>query len=320
MGEETLPKPYPDARPPHLPDIVTRQSPWLYVFMAITALVAWRAWTLWGPTAAGEELSSFFRLVTLSSSVVAPPLFGVAVFARHADVRKSMPMLVFGLGLMAIGVLLTAFGEPIQEFLRGDGDILEFQSPAQTAFLVFRGLVTLFGVLYTAAGLSSARSEPRSRLERPVTIWLVALTVVSLVLSLRTITDAFSSGEYPAELIVPAGIGFVLSVASNLAWLYLTAVILGGWLAGETPGRAWLAAGIAVLLLFLSPLVIGLAFALTSYANSPLLPFFNYATLGAWMLLVAAFALGMPTPAGSSDRDAATADPQGATPPGSGGS
>ena len=316
MSEETLPKPFPEARPPHLPDVLTRQSAWLYVFIAITVLVAWRSWTSWGPLAAGEEIRVLFSFVTFASSILAPPLFGVAVFARHPDARKTMPMLVFGIGLMAVGVLLTAFGDPIRDFLGGDGDVLEFQSPAQTAFLVFKGLVAMFGVLYTAAGLSSARSAPRARLERPVTIWLVALTVIGLVLSLRTLADAFSTGEYPGELVVPVAIGFVLSIASNLAWLYLTAVILGGWLAGETPGRAWLAAGIAVLMLFLSPLVLGLVFATTS-GDSTLLSIFNFATLGAWLLLVVAFALGMPTPAGSSDREAATADPRGATQPGS---
>ncbi|HSL76990.1 MAG TPA: hypothetical protein VK867_08600 [Candidatus Limnocylindrales bacterium] len=317
MSEETLPKPFPEARPPHLPDVMTRQSPWLLIFVGIAGLVAWRSWISWGPSAAGEEVSSLISFVTFASSILAPPLFGVALFARHPNAWSTMPLLVFGLGLMGFGVLLTAFGDQIREVLRGTASFDEFQTPGETAFLVFKGLVALFGVLYAAAGLSAARSAPRSRAERPVAIWLTALTVVSIVLSLRTIADLFSAGEYPPDLVIPVAIGFVLSIASNFAWLYLTAVVVGGWLAPETPSRAWLAAAIGVLLLFVSPLVVGFAFVMSGDGNSPVLPFFNYATLGAWVLLVAAFAIGLPTPVGARRGEPVTADPPGATQPGS---
>ena len=315
MSEETLPKPFPEARPPHLPDVLTRQSPWMVLFLLIAALVTWRAWTSWGPVAPGEEITSIVRLVTFASSIVAPPLFGVALFARQPDARKSMPMLVFGIGLMAIGVLLTAFGQPIREFLRGDRDGSAFQSPAETAFLVFSGLIALFGVLYVGVGLASARRAPKSRAERPVAIWLTALTVVSIVLSLRTMAELLSAGEYPPDVLVSVAIGFVLSIASSLAWLYLTVVIVNGWLAGEAPGRAWLAAAIGVLLLFVSPLIASVVLAVQT-AGSPFLQFFNYMTLAAWLLLLVAFAVGLPSPTSPSS-EAATADPPGATQPGS---
>lgn len=315
MSEETLPKPFPEARPPHLPDVVTRQSPWMLLFLLIAALVAWRSWTSWGPVAAGEEIPSFFRLITFASSIVAPPLFGVALLARQPDARKSTPMLVFGLGLMAIGVLLTAFGQPIRQFLRGDVYVSVFQSPAETAFLVLNGLVAMFGVLYVGAGLASARRAPKSPAERPVTIWLTALTVVSIVLSLRTVAELLSAGEYPPDVLVSAAIGFVLSIASSLAWLYLTVVIVNGWLAGEAPGRAWLAAAVGVLLLFVSPLIASVVLVVEA-AGGPFVQVFNYATLVAWLLLLVAFALGLPSQISTSD-ELATADPPGATQPGS---
>lgn len=315
MSEEAVPKPFPEARPPHLPDVLTRQSPRLLLFLLVAAVVAWRSWISWGPSAAGEELRSFISNVTFASSILVPPLFGVALFIRHPNARTTMPLLVFGLGLMALGVLLTAFGEQIRDVLRGTGGFMGFQTPGETAFLVFNGLVALFGVLYVGAGLASSRRAPTSRAERPVAIWLTALTVVSIVLSLRTMADLVSAGEYPPDLLVPIAIGFVLSIASSLAWLYLTVVIVNGWLAGEAPGRAWLAAAIGVLLLFVSPLVVSVVLVLET-AGSPFLQVFNYATLAAWLLLLVAFALGLPSPSSTSD-ELATADPPGATQPGS---
>jgi hypothetical protein len=316
MSEETLPKPFPEARPPHLPDVLTRQSPWMLVFLLVAAVVAWRSWISWGPSAAGEEVSSFISFVTFASSILAPPLFGAAVFARHRNARTTMPMLVFGLGLMAFGVVLTVFGEQIRDVVRGTGGFTEFQTPGETAFLVFKELVALFGVLYVAAGLASTRTAPKSRGERPVAIWLTALTVVSIVLSLRAMADLLSAGDYPPGLLVQVAIGFVLSIASSLGWLYFTVTVVGGWLAGETPNRAWLAAAIGVLLLFVSPLVVSVALVLDT-TGSPFLQVFNYATLAAWVLLVVAFALGLPSPPVTAEPVEPTGDRQGATQPGS---
>ena len=42
MTEPSSVKPFPDARPPHLPDTLTRLSPWVLFFVAVVALQLWR--------------------------------------------------------------------------------------------------------------------------------------------------------------------------------------------------------------------------------------------------------------------------------------
>jgi hypothetical protein len=319
VSETLPPRPIPEARPPHLPDVLTRQSPLLYVFLAVALLQVWRGWESWledFPIASIEHLPSLVHRWVPSVLI---PLYGAALFVRHRDARRRVPLLVVGLGLLTGGELLRAFDLPILRLLGGSGSFSTVDiSPVDTAFNVFSGLVAIFGVLYTGAGLSAARRPERSTAERPLMIWLGALAVISIVLSLLPVSQVIG-GEYPASILLASVIGIIVSVLLTAAWVYLAAVAVGGWLTRDEPRRAWICAGIGISLLFARRLLAG-AFGLLDEGAYVVAVIAGNLSLFGWLMLLVAFALGLPAPPDPASADVeadATADPPAATQPGS---
>jgi hypothetical protein len=114
----------------------------------------------------------------------------------------------------------------------------------------------------------------------------------------------------PYEWVL-VGIGVVLSLLSTLAWAYLIAVVIGGWLTAEEPRTGWRLALVAALiggliLPVVSTILILLATLLQPVSGS-FVPLYGLAGTIGWALWLAAFAVGLP--AGSS----ATGDPPEAT-------
>ena len=319
MNEDSRLHPFPEARPPHLPDVLTRLSPWVFVFLAIAAVNLFTALrsTMQVPTI--EPASISFGVVTAIRAVVGP-LLGVVLFARYRGAWRSLPALAFGLVLLSLDLLESAFSGVITGFLLGASpDETDIFSPAMTAYGVFRGLLGVFAILYIGVGLSIARRRERTRVERPLLAWLVALGVVASVLSVAAAIAI--SVEMTPVVLVQFGLGIALSLASTIAWAYLAAVTVGGWVAREQPIRAWRLGALAVIILILTPLLTTSFAALVVYAGGPsgLTWIVGFVDAAAWVILLVAFALGLPTlPVASEDDDAATADPPAATPPGSG--
>ena len=158
VTEPSSVKPFPDARPPHLPDTLTRQSRWQLFFVVIVVLQSWRLVQAWQPSVVPGDAKSAVEYVLSWIPSMTAPLIGVALFYRHPDARRSLRILVFGVILLSIGELLSAFQDPIREFLRGltpvDDPSLLAETPAEFAFRVFTLLLTIFGLLYVGAGLS----------------------------------------------------------------------------------------------------------------------------------------------------------------------
>jgi hypothetical protein len=318
MSEETAPKPFPDARPPHIPDAITRQSPWLFVFalLAVYQLVAgWRSWSGEFPIPMPDQIPLLAHSLIPSSIV---PLMGVALFLRRPDARRSMPLLVFGLVLLSGVTLLEDFDTPIYEALSG-GDPSQSDSPGVVAYAVFKSLARLFGLVYIGAGVASARSQAPTRMHRAVSIWLVALAVVAIVITPLGPISILSSPTI-AEIIA-AAIGLILTFLVILAWGYLVSTTVGGWLAGESPNGAWALGSLAATILFAHRIFAQLivwfgesAFGISQVAS--------YISLVAWVLLLIAVAMGLPSPApaasATGEDEGAMGDRQAATPPGSG--
>ena len=311
---DVSPRPYPDARPPHLPDVLTRQSPWMYAFALVTAILVWMAWQ---EVALSEpELIDYRSFVALVVTTAVFPLIGVIVFVRQPDARRTMPLLVFGLALLSAVELLDALDTPIYEALAGPEQA--FDAPTVVAYGVFVSLARLFGMVYLGVGIASTRRLPPARVERPLAVWLAALAVVGVVAGAVALGPPSTSGG--AVDLVGAVIGLALGLGATLAWAYVMWVIVGGAIGGEVPKRAWQLGAVAISILFAFRVVSGV-FVLFGQDAQGLGVAAILISLGAWILLVVAFALGLPTPAPNADEamteDDATVDPPVATQPGS---
>jgi hypothetical protein len=86
---------------------------------------------------------------------------------------------------------------------------------------------------------------------------------------------------------------------------------VGGWMAGEEPHRAWSVAAIAITTLFVVRLIGGVLSSLAIAGLFGVIELLVAASTVAWVLLLAAFLLGLPAPT------AATDDQPAETPPGS---
>ncbi len=319
MNDGVTDSPIPEARGPHLPDVLTRQSIWVFVFGLAAVFILWSVWRRWTAEYTIVDLNAVSALLFGLIPGVVAPLFGVALFARHPDARRTMPLLVFGLVLFAFAELLETFDRAIFEALvaftpEDTGPV----TPAVVAFGVFTALLGMFAALYTGAGLSSARRLERSAAERPLMIWLVALGVVSAVVSIASIVPLLSGTPAPGDLLQLA-VSLVVSLLVTLAWAYLVTVTVGGWLSGDVPRRAWALAAVATTVLFAVRLTIGAVLG-TGEPWITIVIVAGYASLVAWVLLLVAFWLGLPSPrdpVAEPSADEPTVDPQEATLPGS---
>jgi hypothetical protein len=298
-----------EARGPHLPDVMTRQSPWVYPFLAAALIQVVLAWQqlMGSGTAAGldDVYGVKFRLDNVLMS-----LLGAALFIKHPDARRSLPLLAFGLGLMALGPLLDIIDRPVTQFLDSlapSGDVFTGLSPAVVAYQVFKSLITVAAVVYVGVGLADARRRPRHPAERSVLVVVLIISIATVVLTLAP----FGFSPLPASPYewVLLGIGFVVSLLHALAWAYVIAVTFGGWIAGDAPHRGWGLAltagaiGLALRILNTTLTVI----ASLSEGFSIDLPVVSAAVTLSWLLLLVAFGVGLP----------ATDDPPEATQPGS---
>jgi hypothetical protein len=308
---DAAPRSYPDARPPHLPDVLTRQSPWMYAFAVVTAILVWIAWRQVQP--AELQFVDYPSFVALVVTTAVFPLIGMIVFVRDRDARRTMPFLVFGLGLLSAVELLDALDTPIYEALAGPEQT--FDAPTVIAYGVFVSLARLFGIVYLGVGLASTRRLPSSRAERPLAVWLATLAVVGVVAGAVALGPPSTSGG--AVDLVGSVIGLALGLGATLAWAYVAWVILAGMLAGEAPTRAWQLGALAISILFAFRVISGVFVVFGPGAQG-----LGFAaimvSLAAWIVLAVAFALGMPTPT-PDGQEVATGDPPAATQPGSAG-
>jgi hypothetical protein len=303
--------PWEEARGPHLPDRLTRVPilVWPFVILAVVQIVAivledWMAMTA---DPGGVALNYGAR--------IAASLLGAALFLRHPDAVRTLPILVLGVTLMAveqvIGVLSVALGPLFAEsWIVPTDDTTTYVGAS--VFSIVRSAIGMLAVLSLALGLAAAR-RIEGGVDRPVLVVLIGGSIVVAVASdigFRLLTS---------ESVIVSPIAYVASVvvglASLLATSYLVAVALAGWLAGERPSIGWALAAASGSV----TIAIVAAFALVSLIQprdlGPLLTVFSIAIAASPVLLLVAFAIGLP----STEPDA-TPDPPGATTPGSAGS
>ena len=317
-----------EAHGPHLPDVMTRMSPWVYLFLGAALVHVWLGWLQLSERGVPIDLGAIYQVEYRFDQTVITS-FGAALFLRHPDARRSLPFLAFGVGLLALGPLLDLVETPISQFLESvapSGETIPGYSPAAIAYRVFTSLIGIAAVLYLGVGLSDARRRPRHNAERSIFVLFVIIGIATVAWQLLPLGSG-GAPSTPFEWVL-VGIGFVLSLAYSLAWSYVIAVTFGGWMAGEEPRVAWglaFAAGaIGIGARIVNTLFILIA-NLTEPVSNSLFPVVNAAVTTSWVLFLAAFAVGLPSTAGPSTDSLpatpadtlATGDRSEATPPGS---
>ena len=282
-------KPFPEARPPHLPDVVTRQSPWAFVF-AVLALIelvfTWRQWS--GQFPSPEPDQAWLLAYMLIPSVVYP-LLGFVLFIRRPDARRSMPLLVLGLLLLCALTLMSEFDPQVFGALVGDSSD-PVDSPILTAYIAIESVLRFVGLIAIAAGLAAARTEVPSRFQRPLAMGLGVVAGGIMAVNLVAIGLFVPNIELQASLV-----GIVLTLLASLAWVYLLFTTVAGWMADERPRRAWAMGALAVSYLIVYRLFgdVTLWFGEAAYGFSQVA---TYVSFVAWLVLLVAFAIGLPSP------------------------
>ena len=296
-----------EPRGPHLPDVLTRVPLLVWPFVALSVATAWALTQQDGLN--GLTAVETARWAISEAPSVLAPLVGAALFLRHRDALRALPMLAFGAVLLAVGAVLELVDPWLTEVLREiappAADALVVEAPLALWYGVLRPLVPVFAVLYLARGLASARRFDDVGSSR----WLVVpagLAIAGIVVyhawSFATLAGSDQS-EYVAVSVAAAAIG----VGEILAWLHLASTALGGRRAGEDPARGWsfgaagglvyLAATFVFYALFIATTLLGGLWEAGTFAGDTARVIVFLASLGravAWLLLLTAFLVGLP--------------------------
>lgn len=303
--------PWPEARPPHLPDRLTA-VPWLaWPFVAIAVIllaVAWpRVQSLFEP--AGFSIA----LLIGEMEAAVGALLGAALFWRHPDALRTLPRVVVGVTLLAAREVLRALAPALEgafATVTPAPEAFPFFVPLSTAYNAFATVVGLFGLVYLARGLAEARRREDGGSSRPATL---AVVVVALLLGAAQWSTI---GDLPADASMTIGTLVVVSLSLTtlnlLAWGYLTLTAGRGWRAGEAPRRGWLVATLAGMCLFLSTIMLAILNWVVSAPSDGVLLIHQLASLigiASSFLLLVALALGLPSTAEPDGVDALRAQP-----------
>jgi hypothetical protein len=317
--------PWEEPRPPHLPDTLTRVSPWVFPFLLVAGLQVVVAWVDWVAQGDLRDPNAVELIVVQWLPGVCASLLGAALFSRHPDANRRLPMLVVGVVLLNVAALMEMGRAPLTRALVDASPVGE--DSFETVFLwsgIYAASITVVGivaVLYIARGLAGARRLAHVAYGHGFMIALIALVAVASVLSLApyiTLPDASR-----AEVLTPANVlNLILGRIETLAWVFLLVIVVRGWLAGERPRIGWLLVALAAVIDVIFLVMFAMA-GLVHISGSGL-PLFLLTWLGVarWVLLLAAFASGLPStavgPVADEPQATPTGDPLAATRSGSG--
>ena len=316
--------PWEEPRPPHLPDTLTRVSPWVFPFVLLTGVQVVAAWLDLAAQGDLRDARALEFLVLTWLPGVCASLLGAALFYRHPGAHRRLPMVTMGVVLLAFSALMQVASEPL------DRALMDATPATEASFLsalfwheVYRAAITvvrLFGLVYVARGLVGARRFADVVSGPAVAFVVVAVAAVLSVISLASAVSVADLGV----LLTPINLAsVVLAKINTLAWVYLFVIGLGGWLVGERPRIGWVlvafAAAIEVIYLLVTAVGGLLDFSL---ASELLFLIVHWLGTARWILLLMAFAVGVPSTAPDAVDDGSetrpTADPQAMTRSGSG--
>jgi hypothetical protein len=279
----------------------------VWPFVALSVVTAWALTQQDGLNGLTAVETARWAIGQIPS--VLAPLVAAALFLRHPDAPRSLPMLAIGALLLGVGAVLELIDPWLTEVLQAiappSPDALLAQGQVVLWYGVLRPLVPVFATLYLAGGLASARRFENVGSAR----WLVVpvgIAVAGIVLyHAWSFVDLAASEQ--SDYLVFSVVAAVIGVGEVLAWLSLASTALGGRRAGEDPARGWWLGTVAALIYLAATLVFyGLLIAASvagglwetgTFAGDAARVLIFLAGLGravVWVFLVAAFLVGLP--------------------------
>ena len=301
--------PWEEPRPPHLPDAVTRVSPWVIPFVLLAGVQVVAAWLDWAAQGDIRDPNVVEFILVQWLPGICASLLGAALFYRHRDAHRRLPMLVVGVVLLTLAALLRLAGDPVGEALMAaappddEGWIFNSYGIYRAAITV----VSIFGVVYLARGLAGARRSADVVSGRVLGIVAVAVVVVASLIS-----PVFAFGQFDREVLTPINIvSLVLATIDTLAWAYLFVIAFGGWLAGERARIGWLLVALAAIIDLIFLVVLAASGFVDLSGGGVFLIMLSWLGIARWVFLLTAFALGLPSMEGVpvSDEPVAGATP-----------
>ena len=285
--------PWEEPRPPHLPDALTRVSPWVMPFVLLAGVQVVAAWLDWAAQGDLRDPNAVELIVVQWLPGVCASLLGAALFYRHPDAHRRLPMLVVGVVLLTLAALVRLASDPV-------GEALVAAAPPDDEGWIFASygiysaaitVVSIFGVVFMARGLAGARRFADVVSGRVLGIVAVAVVAVASLVSL-----VWVFGQYDRELLTPINVvSLVLAKIDALAWAYLLVIAFGGWLAGERPRIGWLLVALAAIIDLIFLLVLAANGLVDLSGGGFLLLMLSWLGIARWVFLLAAFALGLPS-------------------------
>jgi hypothetical protein len=291
MNEEWV-----EPRGPQLPAVVTRVPLGVWPFIALALLEAFGQWEQIRSMQIGHPVDAAEAVIGAIGGL-AVPLIGAALFLRHPSAHRTMPAITLGVVLLAALTVVDALRDVVLEgIVQSDVDV-ETATLASTGYSIIQALIRVFAVTYVALGLDDARQfEDRTRASGVRSLLLLAALLAPAI-------TAFVVWPWPQEHVVTTLLSLAAQVATNLAWTYLAWIAVRGWAAGEQPHVAWgLTAIVAAGNVFVTVLaaVLNLVVWVIGPTDSQVPAVFEVyrLLLGVlavlWVLLLAAFWLGLP--------------------------
>jgi hypothetical protein len=304
--------PWEEPRPPHLPDRLTSISLWVLPFLVVAGIQVWVLWINQPLSTNQGSAVEYWLRTRYQFAEIAGSLIGLALFLRHPDARRTLPQVAWGALLLLLAQvmgLLEQTLDPAFVALAPPGEDLFFLSPLKEAYSIFTSLVAVFGIAFIATGLSAARRYETVGAGRGLAAVLVILAVVSTVLSTAAAILQLTTAEFEVS---PALVGTI--IGSLFAWFlrtlalsYFVVVTVVGWIRQEAPRSAWRLAPVGAALLLFQAVVVPFL-SVFSVPQEGLLAIFAFIQEGVvvgWVLLVAAFALGLPSTESIADEEMA---------------
>lgn len=326
--------PWEEPRGPHLPDRLTALMRRLatiplpvWPFVALAVVTTAEQWT--EPQTITDLAWSVLGLIPSVSAC----LLGAAVFLRHPDALRTIPLVVAGVVLSALVPLLRMASPvvwsaidglaPVDDvMLAGSSLTVEVASfVGLSLYALFLSIVDVFAVLYLARGLDGARRSAAG-VDRRLAWGLVAISIlvtIAMATGYLGLSDEFGISNQP---IVTAWLG--VNLASMLAVSYLMLVAWTARSGGDRPSTGWALAAVSTALSIVGAASIAAFGLFRSDAYGPVLTTLGVLAPVSSLCMLAAFGLGLPATDETEPDEVAPAarppDPPATTPPGSPGS